>query len=96
MAAPAVVEDPFVARTPSRLPAWVWVCSLVWAVSFGASYGMGLHVSYLIHGLHLADPTFLQDDWLTAHTTDFHPVFSRLVAILGIAGILKLFITALL
>ena len=50
---------------------------------------MGLHVSYLIHGLHLADPTFLQDDWLTAHTTDFHPVFSRLVAILGIAGILK-------
>ena len=67
----------------------MWACSLAWAVSFGGSYGVGLHVSYLIHGLHLANPAFLQNDWFAAHTTDFQPVFSRLVALLSVLGVLQ-------
>lgn len=89
MAAPSATDESFVGRASSALPVWVWVCSVVWAVSFGASYGAGNQVSYLIHGVHLANPVFLQYDWLTAHTTDYHPVFSRLVAMLSAAGILK-------
>jgi len=69
--------------------------ALAWSVSFGLSFGIDVHNTYLIHGLHAADPRFLAADWLTTQTKDYHPVFSTLVRLLAEGGVARAGLIAL-
>lgn len=57
------------------------------AVRFGFNYGIGNHNTYLLHALRLVDPRVLAHDWLATIGADYHPVFTRLAAVLiGLDG----------
>jgi uncharacterized protein DUF6798 len=64
----------------------VALVGLVFALSYGLRFGVHNQQTYLLHGLHRADPTLFARDWLVTRTLDYHPAFSVLVALLSRAG----------
>ncbi len=67
-----------------------WGLSVALGVSFGLSYGdpWSNHPQYIIPGLHLLSPDFLNNDWWVVETSHFHTRFTWLVAGLAALGIL--------
>jgi hypothetical protein len=59
---------------------------VVVALAFGASFGWNYlsinQVSYLIPSLRLLDPELFRNDWYATRTTQYHPVFAALGALL--------------
>ena len=51
------------------------VLSAAFALRFGFNYGTDNQTSYLLSALQRFDPELLRNDWLTSHTTDYHPLF---------------------
>lgn len=73
---------------PRSVEPWLAAgAALLLALSFGLSYGIENHSTYLLWGLHAADPSFLQGDWLVG-TADRNPLFSGLVWLLTKLGVL--------
>jgi hypothetical protein len=64
----------------------VVIASLVAALSFGMSYGIGNQAGYLVHGLRLYQPDLLAHDWLASETQCYHPAFARLSQLLYYIG----------
>jgi hypothetical protein len=56
--------------------ALIALLALALGLSFGLSYGLETHTSYLLHPLRNINPTFLQFDWLAAHTELVHESFA--------------------
>lgn len=54
------------------------VASIAYGLTFGFTYGVNNQVSYMLASLRLLDPSVLADDWLAAHTLNYHPVFAYL------------------
>lgn len=50
------------------------------ALAYGAVYGAGNQVTYLLEPLRRAHPELYGRDWLVASTTQYHPVFAWLAA----------------
>ncbi|MGH8589554.1 MAG: hypothetical protein ACREXX_09550 [Gammaproteobacteria bacterium] len=48
-------------------------------MSFGLSYGLETHTSYLLYPLREINPTFLRFDWLAAHTELVHKSFALII-----------------
>jgi hypothetical protein len=50
------------------------------AITSGLSFGnVANHGSYLIEGLRLARPGFLDNDWFASETYHYHPAFAYVV-----------------
>ena len=60
--------------------------ALAVGLSFGLSYGLETHTSYLLHPLREINPTFLQFDWLAAHTELVHKSFALIIRALSTLG----------
>ena len=58
------------------------VVSAAFAASLGFNFGIGNQLSYLLPSLRLLDPTLLARDWFATETTLYHPLFTRLGALL--------------
>ena len=56
--------------------------SLAFALSFGLNFGVGNQVAYLTPSLRSFDPSLLGRDWFATATTQYHPVFAALGALL--------------
>jgi hypothetical protein len=54
------------------------VASIAYGLTFGFTYGVNNQIVYMLRALRLLDPSVLGDDWLTAHTLDYHPAFAYL------------------
>lgn len=54
------------------------VASIAYGLTFGFTYGVNNQIVYMLRALRLLDPSVLADDWLTAHTLDYHPAFAYL------------------
>jgi hypothetical protein len=52
--------------------------SIAFGLTFGFTYGVNNQTFYMLRALRLLDPSVLADDWLTAHTLDYHPAFAYL------------------
>jgi hypothetical protein len=52
--------------------------SIAYGLTFGFTYGVNNQVGYMLASLRLLDPTVLANDWLAAHTLNYHPVFAYL------------------
>lgn len=50
------------------------------ALAYGAGYGAGNQVTYLLEPLRHAHPALYGRDWLVASTTQYHPVFAWVAA----------------
>jgi len=59
---------------------------LLLSVSFGLSYGISTHSTYLLDGLVRIDPDFLQHDWLATETTHYHSFFWIIVKFAAFTG----------
>jgi hypothetical protein len=59
---------------------------VLFASSFGAFYGISDQNSYMLHGLRLADPSFLTKDWFINETDPHHKAFTFFVYILAKIG----------
>lgn len=57
----------------------VGLFSVLFAISFGMSYGFGDQAIYLLPGMQLYDPTFLARDWYVSEVVHYHVVFKYLV-----------------
>ncbi len=68
----------------------VVLVGLLAGLSYGLSYGdpWSNHPQYIIPGLRLLNPDFLQFDWWTVETTHFHDRFSWVVAGFAVLGVL--------
>ncbi len=66
--------------------ALIALLALAVGLSFGLSYGLETHTSYLLHPLREINPTFLQFDWLAAHTELVHKSFALIIRALSILG----------
>lgn len=67
----------------------VGIFSVLFAVSFGLSYGFGDQAIYLLPGMQLYDPTFLVRDWYVSEVVHYHVVFKYLVYLLMHLGALE-------
>ncbi|MYB57894.1 MAG: hypothetical protein F4X51_16005 [Gemmatimonadetes bacterium] len=67
----------------------VGLFSVLFAVSFGLSYGFGDQAIYLLPGMQLYDPTFLARDWYVSEIVHYHVVFKYLVYLLMHLGALE-------
>ncbi|MCZ6697458.1 MAG: hypothetical protein O7D94_00830, partial [Planctomycetota bacterium] len=67
--------------TAGRLvaPAAIGCIAVGFAMFNGLQVGRSNHWQYLLHGLHAADPQFLQNDWFTTQTPAHHGAFNFLV-----------------
>jgi hypothetical protein len=61
-------------------------CSIVVGFSFGLGYGTENDLQYLIEGLRLVDPSYLQSDWFATQTTPYHHNFGYIVYALSQFG----------
>jgi hypothetical protein len=52
--------------------------SIAYGLTFGFTYGVNNQVGYMLASLRLLDPSVLGNDWLAAHTLNYHPVFAYL------------------
>ena len=71
---------------PSFEHALIALLALAVGLSFGLSYGLETHTSYLLHPLREINPTFLQFDWLAAHTELVHKSFAPIIRALSTLG----------
>ncbi len=69
-------DQPFGARPGSQH-------TLAVGLSFGLSYGLETHTTYLLHPLRTLDPEFLRFDWLAAETAPYHKHFSSIISALS-------------
>ncbi len=67
----------------------VEILSVLFAFSFGLSYGFGDQAIYLLPGMQLYDPTFLARDWYVSEVVHYHVVFKYLVYLLMYLGALE-------
>lgn len=58
------------------------VASAVFGLGFGFNYGVDNQVVYLLGSLRMLDSRLFANDWLVAHTTQYHPAFHFLGALL--------------
>jgi hypothetical protein len=71
-----------VVRPPLLELGAVVAVSLGFAASFGFNYGIGNQASYLIPSLRVLDPEMFRNDWYATKTTQYHPAFTELAALL--------------
>jgi hypothetical protein len=76
---------PAAGRRVPELAAALFLSGL-FGLSFGLRYGVHNQHTYLLHGLHRADPALFARDWLVTQTTDYHPAFAFVVALLAAFG----------
>lgn len=67
----------------------IGILSVLFAFSFGLSYGFGDQAIYLLPGMQLYDPTFLARDWYVSEVVHYHVVFKYLVYLLMYLGALE-------
>jgi len=79
---PEGFKDRLGARKTAATWGLVLTSAVVFALSFGLSYGVGNHNTYLLGGLRLAHPDLLANDWLASQTTNYHKFFSYPAALL--------------
>jgi hypothetical protein len=77
--APPTAQAPPKPRLLAALPiAIAGAASIAYGLTFGFTYGVNNQVAYMLASLRLLDPTILRDDWLAAHTLNYHPAFAYL------------------
>ena len=52
--------------------------SVAYGLSFGFTYGVNNQTEYMLGALRKLDPSLLANDWLAAHTLNYHPAFAYL------------------
>jgi hypothetical protein len=62
--------------------AFALVASALFGLGFGFNYGVDNQVVYLLGSLRKLDSRLFANDWLVAHTTQYHPAFHFLGALL--------------
>lgn len=66
---------------------YAWPIVLMLGVGFALANGLGWACGnlrqYLLHGLHMLDPTFLAGDWFTTQTKAHHGVFNAMLVACG-------------
>lgn len=60
--------------------------ALVFAATYGWTYGVDNQVVYLLQSLRMLNPGILDHDWLATETTHYHPVYKYLAAGLMATG----------
>jgi len=76
---PPAVSVSWPARVEGAVPVAVAAAaSIAYGLTFGFTYGVNNQIVYMLRALRLLDPSVLADDWIAAHTLDYHPAFAYL------------------
>jgi len=73
----------------SEIAGLVWF-TLLFTLAVGISNGEINHTVYLLDGLRIADPQFLQGDWYAQEIPHIHKFFSAIVALVALSGFLEI------